>query len=295
MADYSIQDLAHLSGIKPHTIRIWEQRYNLIKPKRSDTNIRTYNDIELKKLLNVSFLVSKGFKISKIASLTDLQLISEINNHHSTNTEDFSNEDEIANFIHSMIEFNEEKFDKVFTTSLIKIGFEQTIIQLIYPFLNRVGILWGANKINPAHEHFICSLIRNKLISAANHQTFSIRKNSIFILFLPANEYHEMALLMTNYLLKSFGFKVVYLGQNVPADCLLETIKQFPKCNVFTHITFPLTNSVSDDLINTANQKKHHRFFISGNYENIKSNTNNTDISFVANIENFKHTISALK
>jgi methanogenic corrinoid protein MtbC1 len=194
-----------------------------------------------------------------------------------------------------MIEFNEDKFDKVFTTTLIKIGFEQTIIQLIYPFLNRVGILWGANKINPAHEHFICSLIRNKLISAAHHQTFSITQKSVFILFLPANEYHELALLMTNYLLKSFGFKVVYLGQNVPADCLFETIKQFQKCIVFTHITFPLANNICEDLNNTANQKKHHRFFVSGNYQNIKANTSNNNFSFITDIENFKSTISALK
>lgn len=295
MADYSIQDLAHLSGIKPHTIRIWELRYELIKPKRTDTNIRTYNDIELKKILNVSFLLSKGFKISKIASLSDVQLISEINNYYTTQTEAFFYEDEIANFIHSMIEFNEDKFEKVFTTSLIKIGFEQTIIKLVYPFLNRVGILWGANKINPAHEHFICSLIRNKLINAAYHQTFSITKKSTFILFLPANEYHELALLMTNYLLKSFGYKVVYLGQNVPADCLLETIKQFPKCNVFSHITFPLTNNILDDLDNIVSQKKYFRFFLSGNYQNIKTKSISNNFSFISDIENFKNTISLIK
>jgi DNA-binding transcriptional MerR regulator len=295
LAAYSIQDLAHLSGIKPHTIRIWEQRYELIKPKRSSTNIRTYNDLELKKILHISLLLSKGFKISKIAKFTDSQLITELNNHQSTEAEPISTKVQIASIIQAMIEFNEDKFDKTFTDSLIKIGFEQTIIQLIYPFLNKVGLLWSTNKINPAQEHFICNLIRNKLIAAAQHQPFSTNKEGIFILFLPTNEYHELGLLMTNYILKILGFKVIYLGQNVPVDCIIETLNQLPMCNLFTNITFPLADNICVKFADIIKPKNYQHFFVSGNNESIQKLPHKNNLTFIKSIDEFKLLIDSIK
>lgn len=295
MSNYSIKDLAHLSGVKPHTIRIWEQRYKLIKPKRTNTNIRTYNDLELKKLLNISLLLSNGHKISKVANLNEAELIVEIDNLQLIKLESTSNESCINNLISAMIDLDEERFDKTFTASLLKIGFEKTIIQVIYPFLHKVGLLWGTNKVNPLQEHFISNLIRNKIISFAENQTFLITKKSKFILFLPSNEYHELSILLANYILKSLGFKVIYLGQNVPAKYIAESLIKLDNCNLLTHITFPLKQAVTAELKTLINKKLHTKFYLSGNEVTCSNLAKISTVSFFNSIDDFKKNIVLLK
>ncbi len=295
MSNYSIQDLAHLSGIKPHTIRIWEQRYKIIKPKRTNTNIRTYNDFELKKLLNISLLLNNGYKISKVAILNEAQLVSEIDNLQLLKIESVSNESSITNLITAMVDFDEEKFEKIFTTSLLKIGFEKTIIQVIFPFLQRVGLLWGINKINPLQEHFISNLIRNKIISFAENQIFSITKKNTFILFLPGNEYHELSILLASYIIKGCGFKVIYLGQNVPVKHIAEILVKLGTCNLLTHITFPLKQAIVSDLKSLVNKKLHSKFYLSGNEISCSNIAKLSTVSFFLTVEDFKKDIQNLK
>lgn len=294
MSNYSIQDLAHLSGIKPHTIRIWEQRYNLINPKRTDTNIRTYNDFELKKILNVSLLLNNGYKISKVANLSEMQLVSEINNLQIFKAESASVENAITQLINAMIDLDEDKFDKQFTTSLIKVGFEKTITQVLYPFLERVGLLWGTNKINPVQEHFISNLIRNKIIAAAENQTFVLTKKTSFVLFLPSNEYHELALLLANFILKVNGFKVIYLGVNVPTNCLIEVLNKFASFNFFTHITFPLEQAVVGDIKKLIAYKLHDNFYVSGNMESCSAFAKIKTVSLIPTVEHLKDALHSL-
>lgn len=220
MGKYSIKDLEKLSGIKAHTIRIWEKRYNIVKPGRTGTNIRYYCDDDLKRILNVSLLNRHGFKISKIARLSDVQLIENVV-HLAQGADD--HESQLEQLTIAMIELDEDRFDKTISRAIMQIGFEETVIKLIYPFFEKIGILWQTGSINPAQEHFVSNLIRQKLLVAIdglNHVHEPGRKN--FLLFLPEGELHELGLLFYHYILRKHGHKVIYLGQSVPFDDLGE-------------------------------------------------------------------------
>jgi MerR family transcriptional regulator, light-induced transcriptional regulator len=222
MIYYSINDLEKITGIKAHTIRIWEKRYNVVSPERTDTNIRFYNDEDLKKLLNISSLNKHGIKISEIVKMSKSQLCEKIM-EISNRSNDYDSY--INNLVISMIEIDEDKFEKVLSSAIIKMGFEKTITHIVYAFLNKVGILWQVGTINPAQEHFITNLIRQKIIIAIEGQDISLRTDaSTFLLFLPENELHELGLLFFSYLIKKKGHKVIYLGQSVPMKDILEVL-----------------------------------------------------------------------
>ena len=213
-SNYTISDLETLSGIKAHTIRIWEKRYNIIKPSRTDTNIRYYSNEDLKHLLNISFLNKNNFKISKIAELSPKQIAEKVN---SINIVQSNDSDHIDHLIVAMIDLNEAQFEKTFSTSLFRIGFEKTISEVIFPFLQRTGIMWQTGSINPAQEHFISNLIRQKLIVAIDSLPKTQKEDAPkAVLFLPENELHENSLLLYNYILKARGYHTYYFGQTVP-------------------------------------------------------------------------------
>jgi DNA-binding transcriptional MerR regulator len=213
-SNYTISDLETLTGIKAHTIRIWEKRYEIIAPKRTETNIRFYSNDDLKHLLNVSFLNKHGFKISKIASLQKKEITEKVS---SINLVPSGNEEFIDKLIVSMIDLDEALFERVFHSSLIKSGFEYTITEIIFPFLHRTGVMWQTGSINPAQEHFISNLIRQKLIVAIDSLPKSNGKeDKKAILFLPENELHENSLLLYNYMLRARGYHTYYFGQSVP-------------------------------------------------------------------------------
>ncbi|HYX05587.1 MAG TPA: MerR family transcriptional regulator [Bacteroidales bacterium] len=239
MANYSIRDLEKLSGIKAHTIRIWEKRYQLIQPRRTSTNIRYYSDNELKKLLNISILHRHGYRISKIAQLDNDEIherIREITNEGC----DFISQ--VENLVIAMIELDENKFEKILSKSIIRIGFEETIIKLVYPLFEKIGILWVTGTINPAQEHFMSNLIRQKLVSAIDGQISSDSSASKkFILFLPEGELHELGLLFYSFMLKKSGHQVIYLGQSVPFHDLIEINEIKPSDYLLTSFTSALT------------------------------------------------------
>lgn len=214
MANYSIKDLEHLSGIKAHTLRIWEQRYGLINPKRTDTNIRFYDQDDLKLVLNVSLLKDNGFKISKIAEMSKEELHEAVMNIADKTT---SFADQIYGLTLAMIDLDEQRFEKIISSNTLKIGFERTMLNVIYPFLSKIGIMWLTDSINPAQEHFITNLIRQKVIVAIDgqYETFD-EKAKKYMLFLPEGELHELGLLFANYLVRARGNQAVYLGQNMP-------------------------------------------------------------------------------
>lgn len=213
MSVYLIKDLEHLSGIKAHTIRIWEQRYSLFCPKRTDTNIRYYDDYDLKLILNVALLKENGFKISKIAKMTKDDLKKEV----IVITEKCHKcPDQIQALTLAMVDLNEERFEKVIATNILQRGFEKTMLEVIYPFLIRIGSLWQTGAINPAQEHFISHLIRQKLIVAIDGQICDNPQPLRFLLFLPEGELHELSLLFASYIIKSRNHKVIYLGQSLP-------------------------------------------------------------------------------
>lgn len=217
-AKYSIKDLERLSGIKAHTLRIWEQRYAILRPERSDTNIRYYSNGDLKRILNISLLNNNGHKISKIASLSDEEIIREVekllNNYNKES-------DQIENLVLCVMDFNEERFDKTITNSVIHFGFENTMEKIVFPFLKHLGNMWQVGMITPAQEHFLSNLIRQKLIVGIDGimpNTLGQPKNCI--LFLPNGELHELGLLYANFILKRKGHRCIYLGQSVPVEDL---------------------------------------------------------------------------
>jgi MerR family transcriptional regulator, light-induced transcriptional regulator len=214
MAQYSIKDLERLSGIKAHTLRIWEKRYRLVEPQRTSTNIRAYSDEDLKRILNVSILNRNGVKISHIASLSD----QDIHERITIITRD-SNDHEslIENLIIAMIDLDQEGIENIFSRAILQVGFEEFILKVIYPFLDKIGILWQIGTINPAQEHFVSNMIRQKMIVGIDSLIPAINNNpKHFLLFLPEGELHELGLLFYCYLLQKRGHKVTYLGQWVP-------------------------------------------------------------------------------
>jgi len=223
MSTYSIKDLERLTGIKAHTIRIWEKRYAIVDPSRTDSNIRWYNDEDLKKLLNVSILNRYGYKISRIASLSRKQINEKIMEVVKPESDYLS---QIESLIVSMIELNEERLERILNQSILKIGFEETLFYVVYPFFDKMGLLWQTGTINPAQEHFVSNLIRMKLCVAIDSLPAITNPDAKkILLFLPSWELHEIGLLTYYYIARKAGLKVFYLGQNVPYHDLVSVGK----------------------------------------------------------------------
>ena len=219
---YSIKDLETLSGIKAHTIRIWEKRYGVITPDRTDTNIRTYCDSDLKKLLNIALLNNHGLKISKISKLDDQSISKEIEKIALSDT---SYPTYIDRLIVSMVDLDRAKFEAILKDGTEKLGFEKFCIHVLYPLLQKIGVMWLADSINPAQEHFISSLIVQKMyVATDNLYTVDEQHDTKTIFFLREGELHEMGLLFYRYLMKKRGTDAVYLGQSVPFEDLKQVV-----------------------------------------------------------------------
>lgn len=234
MNKFTIKDLENLSGIKAHTIRIWEQRYSFLHPQRTATNIRYYSNQELKTLLNISLLNKYGYKISHINRMSNEELREKILSLTSVQAQ----QERIVNeLIKHMVDLNIEEFEQVLDNYIQSKGIEKTITQIIFPFLDRIGILWLTDHINPAQEHLITNIIRQKLIVGIESIVTPFDLKTKVLLFLPENEHHELGLLFLNYLLKSRGVKTIYLGANVPlAD--VEFVVNIKKPDyLYTHLT----------------------------------------------------------
>lgn len=246
---FSIKDIENLSGIKAHTIRIWEKRHGLFHPNRSDTNIRNYSLKSLQKILNISYLNKNGYKVSKIAKLNEKeisQLVKDISKSklYASST--------INAFIISMFSFDQSLFFKTYSKLSSKYSFREIFYKFFVPFLDNIGFLWQTNTITPAHEHFIVELIKQKILvntEKAINENKTINKERTYILFLPDNEIHELGLLFINYELTKRGLHTIYLGQSVPIDNL-EYLKDYN-----TNVTFissftvePYTDIINDYL-----------------------------------------------
>jgi DNA-binding transcriptional MerR regulator len=220
MQSYPINELERLTGVKAHTIRIWEKRYGLIVPERTKTNRRYYNDDQVRKLLNVSTLLAHGQKISKVAVLTEAEINDQIQNAPGAADHGIAT-DFINDLIKSMIGFDEHGFEKIFSAAVIRYGFFDAMLQVIYPFLSKVGVLWSVDVAAPGQEHFATSIIRRKLMAAIDGILPGERTKK-FLLFLPEGEWHEIGLLLACYMIRSQGYDALYLGQNVPYEDVLQ-------------------------------------------------------------------------
>jgi MerR family transcriptional regulator, light-induced transcriptional regulator len=239
---YSIKDLEILSGIKAHTIRIWEKRYQLFDSNRTETNIRFYTCSELKKLLNISLLIDKGHKISKLSKMSE----EAINENITTNflngqlAKDFYST-QINSMVLSMLELDENLFEKTFNGCVLRYGLENTILQVVYPFLKKVGMMWCINEVSPAQEHFTSNLIKQKIHTAIDGLLPATKtsEEETFLLYLNEEEDHDIGLLLAHYLLKTEGYKVIYLGPRVPYSDLEKIIQITNPSNLLTFFVLP--------------------------------------------------------
>jgi MerR family transcriptional regulator, light-induced transcriptional regulator len=234
MNAFTIKYLENLSGIKAHTIRIWEQRYNFLKPKRTETNIRNYTAEELKTVLNIALLNKYGYKMAQI----DKMSMREVREKIIMLTDAEAQQERLINdLLQYMIDLDMDKFEDVLDNYIKARGIDKAISYLIFPFLNKIGILWQADNINAAQEHVVTNIIRQKLIVGIETVVSGKAINKKAILFLPEGEYHELGLLYIYYLLKSHGIQVLYLGANVPIRDLEFIIHQEKPVFLYSHIT----------------------------------------------------------
>ena len=252
--NFSIKNLEHLSGIKAHTIRIWEKRYNLFEPERTDTNIRLYNLENLQKLLNVTLLNNNGYKISKIASLSQQEINENV--HKLTinkNPDDWS----LGLFKLAMINFDQRLFTKTFNDLLEQFSFSEIFKNVFVPLMNELGVLWQTNSISPSHEHFITSLVKQKIHAMCENlqQNSTRRTDRRFVLFLPDNEIHELGLLYLQYEVLNNGFQCVFLGQSVPIESLSNLIDIGEPITFISYFTIEPAQDKIESYLNTFNSE----------------------------------------
>jgi len=246
MDAFTIKDLENLSGIKAHTIRIWEQRYSFLKPQRTDTNIRYYTNEELKKLLNVALLNKYGYKISHINRMTDEQ----INERILSLTQTEAVQERIVNdLVTCMVDINLTVFEELLDNYIASRGIEKAIMQIIFPLLEKTGILWLTSSVTPAQEHLVSNIIRQKFIAGIEYTRSNIKLNKTALLFLPEDEHHEIGLLYMQYQFKNRGFEVLYVGADTPlSDLAYITARKKPNF-IYSHIISSPSNFNIDTFL----------------------------------------------
>lgn len=256
MQYFTIKDVENLSGIKAHTLRIWEQRYDVFTPRRKESLHRVYDNEDLKQLLRISFLYHNGWKISKIAALNKEQIAEEVRNFE-IDTKTYKTF--MLQMIEAAMDFNEAKFVDIINSIEQQIGFERSVIEVCYPYLNRVGMLWVTSNIIPAQEHFSSYIIQNRIIAETEKINF-VRKQPAVALFSPKGEHHELPLLFINYLLKKNGWKVIYLGVNVRKEIIKQLMVSNDVDYLFVHHLTNFTGWDADiyfeDLSKTFQSRK---------------------------------------
>ncbi|MBO9566795.1 MAG: MerR family transcriptional regulator [Niastella sp.] len=216
---YHISELEQLSGIKAPTIRVWERRYNLIEPGRTDTNIRMYDDRQVRKLLNVATLLSNGYKISKIAALDEDDMHAMVLGlQGSTGEADAAVTAFINDLVVAMLAFDEVNFEKTYAAAVKRYGMFDAMLNVFYPLLEKIGIMWSTDDAMPVQEHFASAVMRRKLIAATDALVLKRKRRKKFLLMLPPGEWHEIGLLFANYIIRSKDIETIYLGQNVPYE-----------------------------------------------------------------------------
>jgi DNA-binding transcriptional MerR regulator len=291
MGKYSIKEVETLSGIKAHTLRIWEQRYDFLRPKRTNTNIRYYNDEQLRLILNIGTLNRSGIKISRIAEMHPDQLKEEVLRvQNASSAPDLL----LDSLIHSMIDFDEQRFEKTLSSAIIKLGFEDTFTKLVFPFLVRTGVMWQAGSVRVVQEHFISNLIRRKLLAAID--SVYVEKNSHsknFVLFLPDTENHELLLLYTEYLLRKHNHHVVYLGCSLPINELAYIAQHFKPDYLVTYLTIPLEKGTLSNYLKKVSSLIPHSKIIVGGSQLALSRTKLPDNCIV--VQSAKELLEAIK
>lgn len=259
MQSFSIRQIELLTGIKSHTLRIWELRYDFFKAPRKESNLRFYTNDDLKKLLCISFLYHNGWKISKIASLSDAEVITEVENIPLDKN---NYPTAIQHLLQAAIDFDESAFLTILNELQTKIGFEKLVTEVCYPYLVRIGLLWDTSKVIPAQEHFSSYLIQNRVISETEKLSVSQNGDPELVLFCPENEFHELPLLFINYLLRKNGWRVLYLGTNSKLEDLREAASVPDVRYLYLHLITNFTGVSLDDYFETLRKSFPDKFIL---------------------------------
>lgn len=247
---FTIRDIENLSGIKAHTIRIWEHRYTFLKPKRSHTNIRFYTNDELRTILNIALLNKYGYKISHINKMSQEEIFENV----LSLTDAEAKADLVVNrLLQCMVAFDVETFENILDDGIANSGIEKTILQIIFPFLDKLGILWLTNHINPAQEHLVSNVIRQKLIVGIDSVATKKKSLKKVCLFLPEGEHHELSLLFVAFLLKKKGISVIYLGANISFEDLNAVVTVKKPDYLYAHLTTAGPDFDFEKFISTLN------------------------------------------
>lgn len=283
MDRFTIKEIEQFSGIRAHTIRIWEKRYGIIEPSRTETNIRYYTGDDLRKILNISLLNKNGLKISKIVELSEKQIADKIFELEKDNNTTFYRD----RLVLCMVNFDEGTFNQVFSECLTAFGFKQTFVNIIFPFLTHVGTLWGNKEISPAQEHFISNVIRSKLYHGIDQLSFPPKQTKPFVLFLALHETHDISLLFLHYVLKEQGIPVIYLGTNVPTQSVKELTDKLEPQGVAT--IFTITSHTQDDtnfLLELSDIDNDLKVLYSGNIGHINKDVLPNNCMYFSDLQN---------
>ena len=293
MRKFSISDIENLTGIKAHTIRVWEQRYNFFTTKRTDTNIRYYNDDDLCMFLNIATLNENGYKISKISRMDNNEINDLVKHlkeaHYNVNVQ-------VQMLSNSMLKMDDEEFDEILNGCIDDLGMDAAMTTIVFPFLRKVGFMWQVGTINPAHEHFAVHKIEQKLIN----DTYQFRKSPSkdakrYLLFLPPGETHEVGLLFAQYLLKANGHQTLYLGQNLPYESLNEVAIYYEPDFAFSVLTIAgLENGVDEIITKLKDSLGEVPLILAGNQISINEIPKRDNLILIKNILEFTQIIEKI-
>ena len=293
-SSFTIKDLENLSGIKAHTLRIWEKRYELFSPVRDENNIRSYDLASLQKLFNVVFLLNQGMKISHIAEMPRHEISSTVKRYVLENeVESYA----INNLKLAMLNFDSRLFSETYQLLIKEKPFKEILYSTFFPFLYQIGLLWQTGTLSPAHEHFISNLIKQKLLLNIEKLEFDIsNENEVYVLFLPHKEIHEIGLLAVNFELKLLSKNTIYLGESIPVQDLVELANKAPNIHFISYFTiYPedeILHEYLSDFQKSILKGRAHKLWIGGYKARFVSDFNLENVSSFENINELIKKIS---
>ena len=268
---FTISQLAQFSGIKAHTIRIWEQRYNALKPSRSEGNTRYYDNDQLRRLLNIVSLMESDYKVSELCAMPDkklFKLLAELQNKTASGN---PNEYFISQLIAAGMSYDEPYFEKIFSHCLLRYGMKNTYVNVMYPTLMRIGLMWSTDALPPAHEHYISNILRQKLFTAIDSLPPAKYETGSWLLFLPENEFHEIGLLMSHYLIRLSGRRSFYLGGNLPIESLVGAVKDLSPENMLLFLVhYDAPENANEYLGQLSNHFPRQKIFVAASQRLVK-------------------------
>lgn len=295
MNTFSISQLSKFTGVKPHTIRIWEQRYAALKPQRSKGNTRNYDGNQLRRLLNIVSLLEFNYRISELGPLPDEALFDFLKKHDRDDKIPPPSNYFVSQLISAGMDFDEPAFEKLISHCFFRFGIREAYSQVLVPLLDRLGLMWTTNTIHAAHEHFISNIVRQKLYTSIDCIPPGDQVSETWLLFLPENEFHDLGLLMAHYLLRSAGKKTIFLGADVPREVLFPVIEKVAAKNLLLFLShYDIPEEVDGFLKDIKVKFPENEIYLAGNPQLISEISTDNRVIKLNSAEEFEKHISTI-